>query len=338
MDTLPDLFEGLYGNERLKVMLTHSISAGTLSHAYILDGAEGSGRNTAALLIAAALAYATADDGNRDDLRRRVLEGLTGDIVIVDLTEKRKSIVVDQIREVKEAAIIRPGELNCRVFIIRHAETMNQQAQNCLLKLLEEPPHNQFFLLICSGASNLLPTIRSRAPVIRMQVFSHDVLSDYLIANYPKAKKLAEKSPDRFAAAIRTADGRIGSALENLSKADQSAKARETSDMLISTLANGGRMSLFRRLGELPVKREELTALAEAMQLSLRDIIAAKYSSETSMLSYDDTEDALNLSERFTAAELLRLNDVLVEAYDSLQRNANISLWRVSLLDALSSV
>ena len=70
------------------------------------------------------------------------------------------------------------------------------------------------------------------------------------------------------------------------------------------------------------------------MQLSLRDIIAAKYSSETSMLSYDDADDALTYPS-VHSRRTLRLNDVIVEAYDSLQRNANISLWRVSLLDAL---
>lgn len=90
-------------------------------------------------------------------------------ITVLETDKKRKSISVDLIRWLREDAIVQPNEAPKKVYLIPKAETMTREAQNALLKLLEEPPAYAVFLLLCDQATAMLSTIRSRSQIYSLE-------------------------------------------------------------------------------------------------------------------------------------------------------------------------
>ena len=175
-------FNRLYGNDRLKSYLSYSVSEKKLPHALIFEGPDGSGKQTAALLTLCAMEPSFAD---------KITGYGTPDVTFHTIPEDKKKIGVSSVRDIKYQAYIKPQELSFRAFIIDKAETMTEEAQNALLKIFEEPPKGVFFFLLCDNASSLLSTVRSRAPVIRMESFDNATLSSYLLENNEKARNRA---------------------------------------------------------------------------------------------------------------------------------------------------
>lgn len=162
-------FEGLLGNEAMKKRLSASIGAGKNSHCYLICGPEGSGKRTFAGVMAQAL-QCEAQNGPCGvcNACRKVQNGIHPDIMTVDDPEK-KSVSVDLIREVQADAYIRPNEGRKKIYLIPRAQLLTDQAQNALLKLIEEPPHYAVFLLLTTNGEKLLPTVRSRSVELRME-------------------------------------------------------------------------------------------------------------------------------------------------------------------------
>ncbi len=103
---------------------------------------------------------------------RKALAGIHPDIITVSpgldsQGRKRRELLVDQVRGIAASAQVMPNEGRRKVYVIEDADTMNTQAQNALLKLLEEPPETAAFILCASNSALLLPTVRSRCEIIR---------------------------------------------------------------------------------------------------------------------------------------------------------------------------
>ena len=137
------------------------------SHAYMLLGPEGPERDRAARELAASLVCGAAKPpcGVCRDCRK-AMEGIHPDVILVERErrdkELRREILIGQIRAMTADAQLAPNEAARKVYIIAQADRMNQQAQNALLKALEDPPGHACFILCAVSADALLPTVRSR--------------------------------------------------------------------------------------------------------------------------------------------------------------------------------
>lgn len=143
--------------------------AARLSHAYILASPDRAECLNLAGQIAAAAVCRREKDAPCGECRacRKALSGIHPDIRHVGREagskgELRSAVTVDQIREVTADAYVLPNEAARKVYILDEADKMNPQAQNALLKTLEEPPEGVIFLLCVENAGQLLPTVRSR--------------------------------------------------------------------------------------------------------------------------------------------------------------------------------
>ena len=138
-----------------------------LSHAYMLTGPAGRSRDMAARRLAAALLCQEQDApcGVCRDCRK-TLEGVHPDVAVVSRGQGEKGpaqeIRVGQIRAMTADAAVAPNEAARKVYIIDEAERMNTEAQNALLKSLEDPPGHACFILCAAASDGLLPTVRSR--------------------------------------------------------------------------------------------------------------------------------------------------------------------------------
>ena len=139
------------------------------SHAYLLYGPRGSGKDDAAHAFIAAV---LGTDEHRVDTEQHP------DLYVVE--PEGEAILIDQIRELRGDLHLRPFEAPRRAYLIREAETMGRDAANALLKSLEEPPEYAVFVLVCHDRARLLPTIDSRCQHIRFRTPSAAAIAEAL--------------------------------------------------------------------------------------------------------------------------------------------------------------
>jgi DNA polymerase-3 subunit delta' len=176
--------EALKGNDALK----RRLQGHELSHAYIVSGADSSKREALANILAQAMVC--SGDGEKPcgvcrDCRK-ASEHIHPDIATVQRDAKSREIVVAQIRDMCADAAIMPNEAEKKVYIINEAGTMNTEAQNALLKTLEEPPKHVSIILTAENAAKLLPTVRSRCVSLYLE-------DESAASDDTEAKELADK-------------------------------------------------------------------------------------------------------------------------------------------------
>lgn len=149
---------------RLEASLTR------LSHAYMIGGSNADDVRALAQHIASA--YVCTGEGERPcgacSCCRKVKGGIHPDVIYMSVQEGKREITVDQVRQLRAQAYIRPNEAHRKVFIIENAQAMNDNAQNALLKVLEDGPNYLSFLLLTENPQQLLPTIRSRCELLSL--------------------------------------------------------------------------------------------------------------------------------------------------------------------------
>ena len=154
----------LAGNDRLKQQLAPRLAGRQLSHALILSGPAGSGKHTLAGILAQAMVCSGEGDAPccRCPDCKKAAAGIHPDIITVLPEEEGKAITVDQIRRMRADAHIRPNEAARKVYVVEYAHRLREEAQNAMLKLLEEGPAYAVFLLLAENGGALLTTVRSR--------------------------------------------------------------------------------------------------------------------------------------------------------------------------------
>ena len=167
-----DTFAGVLGNETALRLLGRALQTGEVSQAYLFHGPPGVGKRMVALRFGAAL-VAGGDAGAED----RVLRGLHPDLT--EIVPQGAFTTIGQVREVVRLAASRPFEGARRVFILG-ADTLNVQAANALLKTLEEPEGETVFVLLANSREGVLPTILSRAQVLRFNPVPTGVVAEFL--------------------------------------------------------------------------------------------------------------------------------------------------------------
>ncbi len=155
------------GNERTKNAVENMIAANRIPHAILIEGTEGDGKTALASFICTA---AVCEDGNKPcgacDNCRLLANGNHPDVTVITTEKDRKTISVNQVREIIFSASVLPQKSNKKVFIINPADAMTAQAQNALLKVLEEPPASVIFILIATNRTAMLGTIISRCTLL----------------------------------------------------------------------------------------------------------------------------------------------------------------------------
>jgi|LSQX01.2.fsa_nt_gb DNA polymerase-3 subunit delta' len=341
---MSEFFGNIAGNATLRVRLAAEIKSGTFPHAYIIEGQEGSGRRTLARSIAAALSCSNPDrlPCGVCPACRKIFGNKTPDVISVIPEQGRSSIGVEVARQIRRDVIVLPIDFAYKVYIIEEADKMTPEAQNALLLTLEEPPGFAVFLLICRSASDLLLTVRSRAPTVRTEPIASEVIADYLISHDNRAAKLKAESPGEFAELISAAGGCIGQALSLLDpdKRRPIMERRRLARSFVGILAAPDR-SFAERLDIISMfssRREEITEELRLIADALRDLILLKKTGQAQLVFWSDRAAALEVAGRFSLEELLLLFEQVDTAAGFIGRNANIRLTLTNLVFARTAV
>ncbi len=337
-------FPSIIGNAALTVRLSRDIDDGMLSHAYILEGPTGSGRHNLAHALVAALSCERRRDPSYSGeipckcckTCQKIFAYSETDIHTVGLEEDRVTLGVESIRQIKNGLYTAPGDLAYKVYIIESADKMTEEAQNAFLLSLEEPPAYILFFLICENSANLLETVRSRAPTLRMEPISEKEIEEYLLANEKAAKQLKADTPQDLHRLIFLANGCIGRAITLLEqkKRKEIFENYNAAEELLKQIIKKDRISAYSSIMSYGTKRPEVIAKLMTLQSALRDLILLKKSEEVVLGFFEDRERASDLANSFTSPALFSLYDATAVAIGDLERNANVRLSLMTLIDS----
>lgn len=340
---MKEFFPTLWENGDLRRRVGESILRGNFSHAYLLQGPKGTGKQHFAHAIAAALCcHELSQDGvplpcGRCPACHKILNDATPDLRVLG-REDTASIGIEPVRRLKEDMYLSPVENEKKIYIINEADRMTTAAQNALLIMLEEPPPNVVILLLCENLSAMLPTVRSRVQVLRMALFSQERLMEFAADKSPAANRMEKSDPVRFADLIAAANGSPGRVLSLFSTREGAGilKLREEIMAVISAL--GPRIpfsKLYTTVAALPQKRQDLTESLELLTLALRDLILLKREETAPLCFFGLREDAQKRCEGMSLRCLFAASDAVEEAKYSLTHNANVNVVLTTLTDAL---
>src|SRR5262249_1712310 len=170
-------FDSFIGNQKIIERLRRKLREDRFPHGLIFSGPEGVGKHTCALMLAKALNCRNAQAGDFCNVCascRKIDSGVHPDVQLITLEEDATQIKIAQIRQLLTVLDLQPLEGRNKVFIIDPAELLNAEAANALLKGLEEPPENSFFILITVNVHEMLMTVRSRCQVYHFSPLTLD--------------------------------------------------------------------------------------------------------------------------------------------------------------------
>jgi DNA polymerase-3 subunit delta' len=329
-------FRDIIGHRRLVDLVARSIRRGTLPPSLLLAGPEGVGKRLLALSTAQALncqSPLTPDPESPQTESReidacgvcqacsKIARGIHPDVIVIEPGDTG-TIKIDSVRDVIDRAGYRPFEGRCRVVIIDQADALVPQAQNALLKTLEEPPSASVFLLVTSRPDSLLPTVVSRCPRLRFRLLDADDVARVLI------KQGRSEAAARATAAA--ADGSVGHALT--ASGEDLIEARQVAARVLAQVAAGddARSRLHGAQVLLPktsaggaADREHLAVNLRAMASLLRDAEVISTRATTTLANPDVRADIEKLSV-FRGERGVRAFTAVDQALVALERNAGV--------------
>ena len=281
-------FHDIIGQEQIKEHLQNAISAKKISHAYIINGEKSSGKEFIARVFAMTL---QCEKGGTEPCQechscKQFLSGNHPDVIWVT-HEKPVSIGVDDVRiQINDTVSIRPYSSPYKIYLVDEAEKMTVQAQNALLKTIEEPPAYAVLVLITTNPEVFLPTILSRCIQLKLRPLKDSVVSDYLT----EKMGVSDGQADIYAAFAR---GNLGKAIHLASSEEFALLYRE----VLTLLKNIKDMDIPMLLDYIRKLQEDNLDLYECldfMQLWYRDILMFKVTKDMNSLIFKEEYSAVS--------------------------------------------
>ncbi len=311
------IFKSLIGNENIKNTLGSAIVNSEFLHAYIIEGPRGSGRHTVARLASAAIMCKDKDNlpCGKCNTCHKILSDNCADVRFFD------AFKVDDIRKIKETLYESTTECEYKIYVFNDCEKMNIASQNALLLVLEEPPKNVIFFLICNDSSALLETIRSRAQILRTMPLENDVIFDYV-----KNNSRVQIDEEGLKEIIVSSRGSLGYTLDMLdeNKADSLFKEREKARVFTESILNNDTECARLISSMFQTSRDKLRELFSTSLNVLRDLAIVKKSRSASLCFYTSQNDAIASSSRHSLKKIITAIEAIENALYDLNVNASV--------------
>ena len=303
-------FGDIIGHEDIVKHFKSSMELGKISHAYILNGEKGSGKKTVATVVAKTLLCETGlpDPCGKCKSCLQVDSGNQPDLIWVN-HEKPNVISVDEIRtQIINDIDLKPYSSKYKIYIVPDSQLMNPQAQNALLKTLEEPPEYAVIMLLTNNVDTFLPTILSRCIVLNFKPVDPLQVMEYLVNQMG-----VDQAKARFCTDF--AQGNLGKAARlalspdyNEIKEDSVRLLRRIQDMEIDEI-----IEAVRNIGKYKL---DITDYIDIMTMWFRDILMVKISNSPNKIIFKDEFSIMKKQGSKTSYEGI---ENILEAMDKLK-------------------
>ena len=314
-------FKDVVGHKDILKYISSAVENNRVSHAYILNGERGSGKKMLANLFAMTLLCETGDNEpcGKCHSCKQAESGNHPDIIRVT-HEKPNSISVDDIRtQVNNTVDIKPYQGPYKVYIIPQADMMTPQAQNAILKTIEEPPSYAVFLLLTENAETLLPTINSRCVMLKLRNIKDTLIKKYLMENL----EIPDYKADMCTA---FAQGNMGRAIL-LANSDHFNEIREEAVQLLKHINEMELNEIVAAVKNISVYKLEITDYLDIIMIWYRDVLLYKATKEIDKVVFKDQLQSIKEQARKSSYEGIELIlESLEKAKARLKANVNFDL------------
>ena len=302
----------LAGNSKIALAVEGFLKENRLPHAILIEGDKGTGKHTLAKYLACA-AVCSGEEPPCFKCRNclNAKKSSHADIIVTAPEDGKKNIAVAQIRQLRDEAFVKPHSAERRVFIIDCADTMNEQSQNALLKVLEEPPGAVVFILICESKASLLTTVISRCVTLSLSIPERKIGVEYI-------KGVTDYEEHEIIDALESTNNNIGQALSVLA-GQQSTKTEAAAKEFVQCFLRDDMWGMLCTLQSFEKKRPETERLFKDLKLLCAAEIRKNPLKHT--------------SKRFS-----RLYEILCELQKSLITNVNLGLLFARLTAAAAEI
>ncbi len=332
-------FADVKGQAHAIGLLRRSLSTGRSHHAYLFAGTEGVGKERAARILAQALNCESTNwrEGVTDDACGMcascvaIERGVHPDVFTLSPEAEQvargimtrsdfegtpsRDLKISQVREMLGRLVLKASRGRRKVAILTPAEGLNEQAQNALLKTLEEPPPETCLVLVTSAPETLLPTVRSRCMLVRFAPLPMELVAERVVAARGVSKT------DALAIAAMS-QGSLGKALALDAKAIERRRQAVTLEQKADALGadDRDRLDLAESLGD----RDKAEAALEAWETFYRDALCMAAQADARILAMPELAEMSSVcAQRHSAPKLLRRLKIIRESQKALAQNGN---------------
>lgn len=275
-------FSDIIGNNHIVEHFTKALQNDKISHAYIINGEKGMGKKKIA--NAFAMTLLCEEKGAVPCMKChscvQTMSGNNPDIIHIS-PDKPTTLSIDYIREKLVSDVsIKPYSYSHKVYIVEDAQLMNVQAQNAILKTIEEPPEYAVVILLTTNADSMLQTVRSRCITLDMQPVKAEQIKNYLMVNC----KVVDYQAD---IAAGMSGGNLGRAIDYATSQDFSEMLTELVRLMkyIKEMQAYEVVAAVKKVSEFNFSTEEYIDL---INLWFRDVLVYKASLDVNKLIFKD--------------------------------------------------
>ena len=295
-------FENIIGQDFAKKYLTNSIRNNKVNHAYMFEGIDGIGKKKLAEEFCKILLES---------------ENLENSPDFINIYPDGSSIKIAQIRKLQTDIIIKPHK-KYKIYIINQSEKLTVEAQNALLKTLEEPPEYVIMILITSNKAALLDTIKSRCEIIKFLPISILDLNKYLV------QKGVEQQRAQLLATFSR--GSIEKALE-LSESADFVLMREDIQTYIETMLDKNIIDILEIPNGMEKYKADVIGTLDIMINYFRDMMMEKENADKSMIiNVDKITFIKNMSRKINYSQVSKIIDIIEETKKKIRSNCNFNI------------
>ena len=320
-------FADIIGQEQIKEHLRNAVATGQVSHAYIINGERSSGKEFIARVFAMALQC------ERDGVEpcgechscRQALSNNQPDIIYVS-HEKPNTIGVEDIRtQINGDIVVKPYSSPRKIYIMNEGEKMTAQAQNALLKTLEEPPAYAVILILTTQVEALLPTILSRCVVLNMKPVPDALVKKYLMEELGV--------PDYKAnICVAFARGNVGKA-KLLASSEEFEKVKDEAITLVKYINDMEISEIVKAIKKINEYKFDVNDYLDILSAWYRDVLLFKATRDVNSLIFkEEIQQIMRVSDRSTYEGIENIVKALEQAKRRLEANVNFDLTMELLL------
>ena len=304
------------GQEKLVTFFKNALTNSSLGHAYIIEGDSGSGKKTIARYFAAITVCKNGNACGECAACKQSAAEVNPDVTVVS-AEGKSSVGVDKIRQLISTVGYKSVHGGYRVFIIEDANLLTPQAQNALLKVIEEPPKKVLFLLLCDRKSHMLKTIVSRTQTLKLSPLS--------------AENLAKIVPSCSDFVLSYCNGNPGRLIEIC--ADEEFKNfRDGVADCVLRLFTDGYNGLNHTADFFEQNKERKSDIFTITLYLLRDVMCLKNSPKTTLINSDKRDVLNSLSKVLSKRACIKVIEVILDAEKGMGKYGNFNLAVMNML------
>lgn len=311
-------FNDIIGQEQIKEHLRNALDTKKISHAYIINGEKASGKEFIAKIFAMALQC--EEDGDKPCGQchscKQALSCNQPDIIRVS-HEKPNAISVDDIRaQINSDVAIKPYSSPYKIYIVNEAEKMTVQAQNAILKTLEEPPEYAVIMLLTTNVDSLLPTILSRCVVLNMKPVADAQIRKYLMEQLQVPDYKAE-------VCVAFARGNVGKA-KVLASSEEFENVKTEALSLLKYIQDMELHEIVAAVKKINEYKLEISDYLDIMAIWYRDVLLFKATNDINHLVFREELQALRQVATRSSYEGI---EIVLQALDKAKSrlNANVN-------------